>query len=46
MTVLAAFTQVVPLQYLVVLPITLFLIVTGIAAQRESKPERERVYRL
>ena len=39
MSVLVAITQLVPLQYLAVLPVTLFLIVSGIALQRESKPE-------
>lgn len=37
MTVLAAITQVVPFQYMVVLPVTLFLIVTGIAIQRDTE---------
>lgn len=39
MSVLVALTQLVPLQYLAVLPVTLFLIVSGIALQRETKPE-------
>lgn len=45
MSVLVAITQIVPLQYLAVLPVTLFLIVSGIALQRESKPEGTSSYR-
>jgi hypothetical protein len=40
MTVLIALTQAVPLQYLAVLPVMLFLVVTGIALQREGKREQ------
>ncbi|MFP5488581.1 MAG: hypothetical protein ACLGHQ_09785 [Acidimicrobiia bacterium] len=39
MTGLIAITQLVPLQYLAVLPVTLFLIVAGVVLQREAKPE-------
>lgn len=39
MTALIVITQVVPFQYMVVLPVTLFLIVAGIAVQRDSAPE-------
>ena len=46
MSVLVAITQVVPFQYLAVLPVTLFLIVGGIVLQRESKPEDPATYRL
>lgn len=40
MTALIAITQVLPFQYMAVLPVTLFLVVTGIAVQRDSDPER------
>lgn len=40
MTALIALTQAVPLQYLAVLPVMLFLVVTGIAFQREGKREQ------
>ena len=46
MTVVVAITQIVPFQYLAVLPVTLFLIVSGIVLQRESKPEDPATYRL
>ena len=39
MTALAVVTQVVPFQYMVVLPVTLFLIVAGIAVQRDAAPD-------
>lgn len=39
MTVLIALTQLVPLQYLAVLPVTLFLIVGGISLQREGRDD-------
>ena len=40
MTALIAVTQVLPFQYLAVLPVTLFLIVTGIAVQRDTEPDQ------
>lgn len=40
MTALVAITQVLPFQYLAVLPVTLFLVVTGIAVQRDAAPDR------
>jgi membrane-associated protease RseP (regulator of RpoE activity) len=39
MTVLIALTQLVPLQYLAVLPVTLFLVVGGVALQRDAASE-------
>ena len=39
MTALIAITQLLPFQYLAVLPVTLFLVVTGIAVQREAGRE-------
>lgn len=39
MTALIAITQILPFQYLAVLPVTLFLIVSGIALQRDARTE-------
>lgn len=46
MSALIAVTQLVPLQYLAVLPVTLFLIVSGIVLQREAKTEQTDGFRL
>jgi hypothetical protein len=46
MTALIAVTQLLPFQYLAVLPVTLFLIVTGIAVRRDAEPEQAPTSRL
>jgi hypothetical protein len=45
MTVLIAITQLLPFQYLAVLPVTLFLIVTGIAVQRDTESDQAPAHR-
>lgn len=46
MTALVAVTQVLPFQYLAVLPVSLFLIVTGVAIQRDTEGDQATTRRL